>query len=252
MIDRSLDSFSVSSRKVVESPTLRLDATAYNRGVAQALAALEGSGMALRPLGEVTERVFMPTRFKRTYVKPEHGVPFLQGSHIVQFQPADLKYLSLAAHKDLDPLLIRPGWVLVTRSGTTGRVAIVPPEWDGWAASEHVFRVVPKADGPCPVGWLATFLASPLGQAQLSAHVYGAVVDELTEAQLRSILVPVPRTSAQRRKVDAVHQQTVDSVRLRAEAVAQAKASAEALVALLPAVESVEVEEPPTQQTAVK
>jgi hypothetical protein len=41
------------------------------------------------------------------------------------------------------------------------------------------------------VGYLATYLASPIGQAQLTAQVYGAVVDELTEEQASSVRVPV-------------------------------------------------------------
>jgi hypothetical protein len=223
VINRRIESFAVPSSLVGNAESLRLDAGFYSRRVMRALASLEASGMKTRPLGEITERVFIPTRFKRVYVSSEHGIPFLQGSHILQLEPADLKYLSTAAHKDLEPYLIRQGWLLVTRSGTTGRVALVPPEWDGWAASEHVFRIVPSAGDLCPPGYLATYLGSPTGQAQLSAQVYGAVVDELTEAQVRSVRVPVPSTKAQRLIVLEVNGLAMRSIKRRAEAVADAR-----------------------------
>jgi Type I restriction modification DNA specificity domain len=223
----------VPSSLVASDPGRRLDATFYNRGLGRALAALQASGMQTRRLGDVTKRVFMPTRFKRTYVSADHGVPFLQGSHVVQFRPADVKYLSRAAHKNLDQYLIRRGWLLVTRSGSTGRVALVPPEWDGWAASEHVFRVIPEERG-CPAGYLATFLESPIGQAQLSAQVYGAVVDELTEEQVRNIEVPMPSTQAQRRKVKQIDELAWKGLNERAAAVRSFGRASAGLNSLLP------------------
>jgi len=41
----------------------------------------------------VADRVFIRRPFKRIYVEASHGVPSLQGSHIVYFDPADIKYL---------------------------------------------------------------------------------------------------------------------------------------------------------------
>lgn len=230
MIERSIESFTVRSSHVLAVSTLRLDATFYSQSVAHALTVLEDSGMEIRQLGEITERVYMPGRFRRTYVSEEYGVPFLQGSHIIQFQPADVKYLSIAVHKNLDKLIIRSGWILLTRSGTAGRVALVPPQWDGWAASEHVFRIIPEESSGCPAGYLAVFLSSPLGQAQLRAQIYGAVVDELTEDQVRSIYVPIPRTLEQRERVQKVNDLALLSLSLRAEAASRATESSEELM----------------------
>lgn len=234
MIPRQVEAFTVPSDLITSEAQGRLDATFYNRGVVHAVAALKASGMKTRRLGDITERVFMPTRFKRTYVSAEHGIPFLQGSHVIQFRPADIKYLSTAAHKNIGAYLIHHGWLLVTRSGSTGRVALVPPEWDGWAASEHVFRIVPNEKSGCPAGYLATFLESPIGQAQLSAHVYGAVVDELTEDQVRSVEVPMPSTPAQRRRVKQIDELAWKGLRERAAAVRSFGKASDGLSALLP------------------
>jgi type I restriction enzyme S subunit len=161
--------------------------------------------------------VFIPPRFRRIYVTADYGVPFLQGSHIVHFQPADVKYLSKTAHQDLDRWIIRSGWLLVTCSGTIGRVAICPPAWDGWAASQHILRIVPN-EQECPSGYLYSFLASPLGKVQLTNRIYGAVVDELTEDQARSVLVPMPTTADQERRMRRINELAVEGLGVREKA----------------------------------
>ncbi len=225
--------FSVDAQWVRNSNGLRFDAEHYNPTLAKAIAMLRASGMDLRPLSEVTERVFIPPRFKRVYVERAHGVPFVQGSHIAHFQPTDLKYISPAVHREIDRWLIRENWILVTRSGTVGRVAITPKSWDGWAASEHLLRIIPALDGVCPPGYLHAFLQSSAGQTQLTSQIYGAVVDELTEDQARAILVPVARTAAQREAVQRINETGLKALRLRDAAVAGAMATARGTSELL-------------------
>jgi type I restriction enzyme S subunit len=232
-----VETFRVGSNMVGGSDSLRLDASYYNRDVIQAIGALEASGMDVRPLGELTERAFIPPRFRRIYVKEGHGIPFLQGSHVVHFEPADMKYLSPTAHVRLGRWIIEAGWILVTCSGTVGRVTMAPDEWNGWAASQHILRIVPGDVKGCPPGYLATFLASPLGHVQLTAQIYGAVVDELTEDQARSVLVPVARTPSQLRTVKGINDMALDSVRQRAEAVASSQTAMKNLTGLLPSPE---------------
>ncbi|MYD86274.1 MAG: hypothetical protein F4010_07380 [Cenarchaeum sp. SB0669_bin_11] len=220
-------SYVLPSHFLMESDELRLDAGRYSPELIEALRALRESGMRLERLADITAGVSIPPRFKRMYVEPEYGVPFLQGSHVVHFQPANLKYLSLSSDK-LERWIVRSGWLLVTCSGTIGRISICPPEWDGWAASQHILRIVPD-DSKCSGGYLAAFLASPFGQAQLTANTYGAVVDELTEEQVESILVPLPETAHDRalvRSVDAAMSASVDE---RSEAVALVRRAVDAV-----------------------
>ena len=141
----STESYTMPSGFLIGSDELRFDAGRYSPRFIDAISILRESGMRLERLGDITCNVFIPPRFKRLYVEPELGVPFLQGSHIVHFQPADLKYLSLSTPR-LEQWIIRVGWLLVTRSGTTGRTTVCPEEWDGWAASEHILRIVPDEE----------------------------------------------------------------------------------------------------------
>lgn len=250
MMGTSVESFTVDSRIVLASASKRLDASFYNAAALEGIAALERSGMDLVEVRDLTSEVFIPNRFKRNYVSAGHGIPFLQGSHVIQFRPDDVKYLSKATHKNMDRLLIHPGWILITRSGTVGRVALVTDQWDGWAASEHIFRVVPNAK--CLPGYLASFLSSPLGQLQLNQQIYGAVVDELTEEHIRSIRVPVPVTPAQHRAVEAINCKVLEAAEARAAAVTLSMEADQRLAALLPALSAPVDDEPLGMDDRVK
>lgn len=191
---RPLKTFPISSKALWTREELRLDASSFNPDVVEAIGRIRNSGMEARELGALVSAVFFPNRFTRVYVDAEEGVPFLQGSHVVHFRPDGLQYLSKEAHKRImERLFIKAGWILLTRSGTVGRVTLCPAEWDGWAASEHVFRIVPNED-KCPAGYLCAFLSTRLGQLQLQANIYGAQVDELTVEHIRGILVPIPNS----------------------------------------------------------
>ena len=85
--------------------------------------------------------------------------------------------------------IIRANWVLVTCSGTIGRVAVATRQQDLWAASQHILRIVHKTGVTHP-GFIAAFLATPFGQHQLKAKIYGGVVDELTAEDTAAILIP--------------------------------------------------------------
>ena len=224
--ESKVESFSLPFSTLRGVVDIRLDASHYNPGLISAINTLENCGMRLVRLESVTNDVFMPPRFKRNYVEADHGVPFLQGSHVVHFQPADMKFLSRASHKNLPGLMIREGWLLITRSGTVGRSVICPAEWDGWAASEHIIRIVPD-EIKCQSGYLWAFLTSPLGQVQLSAHIHGAVVDELTVDQIKSVIVPLPASDADVAIVASIDRQAKLAVEKKSEAVALAEEAAE-------------------------
>ena len=168
----------------------RLDAS-YHVPVARTVIELLHKGKCFPvPLTQCVDEIFIPPRFKRIYVTKEHGVPFLQGSHLPQMRFYNLRYLSRKANaKHIDRCLIRQGYVLVTRSGTVGRIGLVSRLLNNWAASEHLLRIVPDLRKGHP-GYIAAFLMTPYGQHQLTAKIYGGVVDELTAEDTGSVLIP--------------------------------------------------------------
>ncbi len=141
---------------------------------------------------EIVSWIFVPSRFKRVYVESDDGIPFLQGSHLPLVKFFDIKYLWKKA-PNIESLLIKRGWILMSRSGTVGNVALATKPIENWAASEHVIRIVPKDDVNPGYLWMA--LTSIYGQVQIKAKIYGGVVDEIAERDtslLESILLPLP------------------------------------------------------------
>ena len=170
---------------------LRLDASFHNPMAKSVHERLMKGKYTVERIDNNLGQVFIPPRFKRIYVKKEYGVPFLSGSNIAQIKSYNLKYLSKKATKKIERWIIRSGWVLVTCSGTIGRVALAPKEWDGWAVSQHVLRIIPNVTKVHP-GYLTAFLSSIYGYQQIISKIYGGVVDELAEDDMKDVLVPLP------------------------------------------------------------
>jgi len=181
---------------------LRLDAR-YSTPVVELIEdninrAAKDRGFGVKTLKEVTADIFIPGRFKRAYVEEKYGVPFLQGVHIVQFKPFDVKCISRSLTENLDSYILGPLWTLVTCSGTLGRTSFVGSDIEGWAATQHIMRVVPDTK-VIDAGYLYSFLSSAYGYWQIFRNRYGAVVDEIAAEQVTDVLVPYPSQPLQKR-----------------------------------------------------
>lgn len=130
------------------------------------------------------------TKFrKRTYVE-KGGIPLLSSKQLFQIDPIDIKRLAKGAHtKDLDEIALEPNMLFVTRSGTIGRVGIVPAYMKGWAGSEHATRIIASKDQEA--GFLYTWLASEFGNRLIRRHSYGSVILEIDKEMLSSVSVPL-------------------------------------------------------------
>lgn len=214
-------SFVIDGGEINSATDLRLNAAFYRPASAgvrlNAAAVASRRGWTVRPLGELVRRVFCPTRFKRNYVTPtDTSVPFLGGSNITQLVVTTPKHLA-KDDPQLPELRVEPGWVLVTRSGSTGIVSSVPPAWRGWALSEHVIRIEPR-DSAVPGEYIEAFLRSDTGQNLLAAGVFGSVIDEITTDYVAQIPVPIPddpaivqRIAEATRRAREARQQSIES-----------------------------------------
>lgn len=192
-VDAHNESFVISANRFTRDIDLRLNA-AFHEPVRSKfiddLARSDKSSVETVRVGDVTKRIFFPGRFKRNYVSQDAGgVPFLGGTNVTQLLPTNAKYIG-ANDKRLDQLRVEAGWVLVTRSGSTGIVSSVPEEWDGYAMSEHVIRIVPDED-KLPGAYLETFLRSQLGQELLAQGIFGSVIDEITPEHIANMVIPL-------------------------------------------------------------
>lgn len=139
---------------------------------------------------DITEKIILPGRFKRVYVEKGNGKVFLGGKEINQLDPSGKKFLSIKHYSDklIRDIAIEKNDVLVTRSGTVGRVMIAPEHWQNWISSDHVIRISSKESYH---GLIFTWLASEYGKELMKRQIYGSVVDEITDKQLGDVVVPI-------------------------------------------------------------
>jgi type I restriction enzyme S subunit len=170
---------------------LRLEASSFNIEARRAVAELKASGLALIPLygpEGLCREAHNAFRFKRIYVRPEFGIPFLSSSDIISMRPEIEKYLSKQITKKIDGLLVNPWEILITRSGTIGNVAIVSKTIAGKAVSEDVIRLI--SDDPDTAGYVTAFLRSRYGRLQMVQATYGSVVQHIEPEHLTRVLIP--------------------------------------------------------------
>lgn len=177
----------------------RLDGSYHLPIIEEIVNQLKKSPAELTTVGDkrVSEKIILPGRFKRIYVTVDYGVPFLSGGDIMQFAPVQVKYLSKSKHskKVYEELMLHENTILVTRSGTVGNVVISPKHFEGWAATEHIIRIVPSKE--TNAGYIYAFLASSYGRELIKRFTYGSVVDEIDNKQLASVEFPLPSRSIQ-------------------------------------------------------
>lgn len=186
-------SFRITARQILQDQQLRLNALYYKPGIHAPIVRRGATLPGWRKvyLRDVVKAVFYPTRFKRNYVDYYPGaVPFLGGANISQLVVSTDKWLR---HDDpkLSELIVRTGWLLITRSGTTGIISSVPSAWDGFAMSEHVIRIVPD-ETKLNSAYLYTYLRTKLAQEALERGIFGSVINEITPDFVGQIEVWIP------------------------------------------------------------
>ena len=159
---------------------VRLEASAFSIEAHNAVTALTNSDLPLIPLyGKegLCQGGYYPHRFKRVYVSPEKGVPFLSSSEIISLRPKTNNFVSKNYTLKLDRLLPEKWDVLISRSGTIGNIGLATETFIGNALSEHVIRL--QANEPETAGYVAAFLRSRYGRPQLTQATYGSVIVQI-------------------------------------------------------------------------
>jgi len=192
----------------------RLDAHFYNPVAKNIIDNITQKSAQNSYLSDLTEDIIIGKRFKRNYVESEFGTPFLSGKNIIQIRPTDLKHLSNTEISFIEELLIKKNWTLITCSGTIGRTCFVYNNYEDYAASQHILRVVPNEVLIDP-GYLYCFLSTDYGFHQMLRYKYGAVIDEIDDSNIANILIPLCSPDFQKEIGNLVRQ----AYTLRAEAI---------------------------------
>lgn len=184
------DCFVASSKQIAQSELQQLNAQ-FHKPSRYSAATETSKKWKFVKIEDVVKRIFYPTRFKRHYVDYSGGaIPFFGGSDIVQLFSWTGKWLAPNSPK-LGELTVEKDWLLITRSGSTGIVSIVPEAWENYAMSEHIIRIVPDETKISPY-YLLGFLRSEYCQEVIGKGVFGSVIDEIDPISIGKIKMPVP------------------------------------------------------------
>lgn len=140
---------------------------------------------------DISSEIILPGRFARTYVEEGQGTLFFGGKQINELEPSVKKYLSVSLHgkRIENELKLKENMILITRSGTIGRVNLVPKHWQDWVINEHVIRIIPNSISIA--GYLYCWLNSIYGKILITRYTYGSVVNEIDTNQVADILLPL-------------------------------------------------------------
>lgn len=173
----------------------RLDCGPYMTGAKEAEKIIDDCLLPKKELKEFlvngAKGAFHAGREGRVWVKEErYGVPFMGSVDIIQ---ANLDKLPLISKEQVNrkPLFrVFKDWVLITRSGTIGRMTLARQEMDGHACSEHVMRVVPNPEKISP-GYLYCYLRSKFGVPLVVSSTYGAIIQHIEPHHVINLPVPI-------------------------------------------------------------
>jgi len=151
---------------------------------------------------KISKSIILPARFKRIYVEEGQGTVFFGGKQIFELDPSNKKYLSTLHHEERinDDLKIKSNMILITRSGTIGKVNITPNHWMNWVINEHVIRIIPINENIA--GFIYTWLSSDYGHELITRFTYGAVVDEIDDNQVSQVQIPILKNKNIQQKIN--------------------------------------------------
>ena len=180
----------------------------YNMDYVKVVTLGESEEFEIHRLGDIAQ-VYNGPRFKRPYAEPgvtegEGVVRYFTGTALTQLRGENVKYLDRkratpVQNKQLDELTIHKGYILISDSGTLGRVTYALSKHDGVVATNNLIRVVTQ--DVAMRGYLYKFLQSNLGQSLMLKNSYGTNQEHLEPDVIAEIPIPVPKNRADLEKI---------------------------------------------------
>ena len=128
------------------------------------------------------------------------------------------RYITAQKYDTLRAVEIKPGDVVITMMGTVGKAAVVPQGTGLSIMDSHLLRFRPNRD-LCEPYFVAWFLQSSHARAAMNRLAHGAIMKGLNSGIVRSLPIPLPSLSEQRRIVEILdHADRLRSLRAKADA----------------------------------
>jgi type I restriction enzyme M protein len=217
-------SFSIDTAKIDRE--LRINPQRFLPHLNKTLEEIEGidgiEGWSALPLDQIDPniRVFKGPRLKSEDLivsDRRSGVePYYTPSAMLQEKSDSVKYIviSRASKKQLatiDAIRVQEGDIVISRSGTIGRVAIITEKHHNAIVSDDMIRV--RTKDALVRNYLFGFLQSKFAQDQMLLNEYGAVQQHVEPQHVRDILVPWPDDKS---KLETIVKSAGEAIKIRA------------------------------------
>ncbi len=183
---------------------LRLDCSYHTPETIAILDIIRKKAKEVKKIGdkEISQKIVLAGRFKRTYVDDKNGIPFFGGKQLLELNPSNIKYLSVDQHakRIVKELQLKENMIAVTCSGTIGKVNIIPKHWESWALNQHVMRIVPATDDIA--GYIYCWLNTDYAYRLIVRNTYGSVVDEIEDQQLSQVVIPLLKNETKQKEIN--------------------------------------------------
>lgn len=189
----------------------RLDASFYAQDVIKARVLLEkvSKKVEVEKLIDLVDEMFMPA-LKITIPFYDEGEEYLTQSEVEFFLPKARKRVNVNRIENADKWKVKSGYLLISQSGTIGRITIATKYLERFIISPNPIRVVV---GDNLKGYIYAFLSSWIGQALIKSPQYGITVKHILPHHLYNI--PIPRIPDLEEKIN---QKILKAHKLREEA----------------------------------
>ena len=107
----------------------------------------------------------------------------------------------------MEALTIHKGYILISDSGTLGRVSYALSMHEGHVATNNLIRVV--IDDENLRGYVFQFLKSPIGQSLILKNAYGTNQEHLEPDVISQVLIPIPKD---RNIIDSIGSKVIASI----------------------------------------
>lgn len=138
---------------------------------------------------DTVARVWQPSRLKGIQVGPQYGTPFLAATQVFDLRPVPRKWLALERTSDATNRFLSPGDIVVTCSGTVGRVTLAHAPHENTLISHDLLRV--EARNAEQWGWIYAYLRSPQARAMMNGVQYGHMIKHLETGHLGALPIPL-------------------------------------------------------------
>lgn len=178
------------SASVLRRGDRRMEGDNYLLGGYGIRLAFESQHLHLSSIAEVAN-VWQPSRLKGIQLTREHGTPFLAATQVFDLRPSPRKFLSLDKTSGSEGRFIENGTIVITCSGSVGRVTLAYNAHNDVLISHDLLRVSLKDQRHW--GWVYAFLRSSQGGAMMTSAQYGHMIKHLEPNHIHALPMPMPR-----------------------------------------------------------